>query len=596
MNIPFSQYLDLLRTYLRPQRGRVALLALLLFGGIGLQLIGPQIIRYFIDSAQNSTPANGAAQAALWWAALLFLAVVLLERAVRVGTVYLSEHVAWSATNGLRSDLTRHVLGLDMAFHNEHTPGELLERLDGDVDRLANFFSQFVLQILGGALLTGGVLALLYREDWRMGAVLTLFVLAYMVVHTRGQQMAVPLWRRERQYSAELSGFVEERLGGVRDIQTSGAVAETLRRFYGVMRRRLWQTLRADVVTDLAWSVSKIFYELGTVAAMALGAWAFYRGGLTVGAVYLTIHYLTMLNEPLNRIARQLEDLQRVRVAVERTTELRETEASVADGPGAVLPAGALSVRFAGVDFAYRAGTPVLHGMSFELPAGQVLGVLGRTGSGKTTLSRLLFRLYDPDRGHIELSGVDVRQPRRNQLRERVGLVTQEVQLFNASLRDNLALFDESIADARIWQGLAALGLDEWVRGMENGLDTVLHTERALSAGEAQLLALARVFLKDPGLVILDEASSRLDPATERLLTAAMERLLAGRTAILIAHRLETIRSADQILVLEGGRIQEYGAQHELRARPDSLFSKLLRTGMEPESASAPDAPEGVPA
>ena len=578
MHIPLKEYFTLLRRYLRPQQGRVLGLAGLLLGSIGLQLVSPQVIRYFIDAAQM-----GAGQRALLVAAGLFLVLILTERGLQIATTYLSENVAWTATNGLRADLTAHVLKLDLGFHNAHTPGELLERIDGDVDRLANFFSQFVLQILTGLLLTLGVLVLLWREDWRIGLSLALFAGLYLIIHAKGQQLATPQWRKERQLQADLAGFVEERLAGVKDLQANGGVTYTLHRFIDILRRATKQSTRAGVTTDLGWTISKVVFDLGTVTAMGLGAYLFQQNVLTIGAVYLVLHYLGLINGPLNRIGGQLEDLQRIRVSLERVKALIETRSKIKSlgDQGRAVPAGPLAVRFADVGFSYLEGQPVLQQISFALSPGQVLGLLGRTGSGKTTLSRLLFRLYQADVGEIYLGHIPLDQADLTNLRRRVGMVTQEVQLFQASLRDNLTLFDPTIPDERILAALDELGLKDWFGQLSAGLETPLAADGGgLSAGEAQLLAFTRLFLKDPGLIILDEASSRLDPATEQLLERTMDRLLQNRTAIIIAHRLATVQRADQILILAEGRIQEQGDRLTLAARPDSVFAGLLQTGL----------------
>jgi ATP-binding cassette, subfamily B, bacterial len=250
------------------------------------------------------------------------------------------------------------------------------------------------------------------------------------------------------------------------------------------------------------------------------------------------------------------------------------------------LPPGPLAVAFDQVSFGYGVETAdgdglVVRDLAFALAPGEVLGLLGRTGSGKTTIARLLFRLYDPAAGAIRVGGANLRTLARSDLRRHVGMVTQDVQLFRATVRDNLAFFDRAIPNERIWAALEELGLAGWVRALPDGLDTVLAGGGGLSAGEAQLLAFGRVFLRDPGLVILDEASSRLDPATEALIERAIDRLLRGRTAIVIAHRLATIARADTILIMEDGRIREQGPRALLAADAGSRFAELLRAGLE---------------
>jgi ATP-binding cassette subfamily B protein len=245
-------------------------------------------------------------------------------------------------------------------------------------------------------------------------------------------------------------------------------------------------------------------------------------------------------------------------------------------------PARPIEIAFQNVTFAYNGSDSVLNGLSFQLRPGSVLGLLGRTGSGKTTLARLIFRLYDPKSGRIEINGTDLRALHLATLRSSIAIVTQDVQLFRATIRDNLTFFDRSISDERILATLDELELGDWYRSLPKGLDTKLDTgSRSLSAGEGQLLAFARVFLRNPGLVILDEASSRLDPATEQRLERAIDKLLQNRTAIIIAHRLATVHRADEIMILEGGSVSEYGNRTQLATDPNSRFYQLLQTGLE---------------
>ncbi|MGH2410879.1 MAG: ATP-binding cassette domain-containing protein, partial [Chloroflexota bacterium] len=235
------------------------------------------------------------------------------------------------------------------------------------------------------------------------------------------------------------------------------------------------------------------------------------------------------------------------------------------DGPRGLLPSGPLAVAFQEVSFGYEVDDLAARDLNFRIEPGHVLGLLGRTGSGKTTITRLLLRLYDPSAGGITLGGVDLRAAHRADIRQAIGVVTQDVQLFRATVRENLTFFDSRVDDARILAALADLGLAEWYRALPEGLDTMIGSGGGgLSAGEAQLLAFTRVFLRNPRVIILDEASSRLDPATERLVEQAVENLLRGRTGLIIAHRLATVRRGDEILILEDGRVAEYGRREAL--------------------------------
>lgn len=312
--------------------------------------------------------------------------------------------------------------------------------------------------------------------------------------------------------------------------------------------------------------------------ATLLGAYLWSIHLATVGTVYLLFAYTDMLSQPIQQIQIQLQDLQQAEAAIQRIEELLHTQSALPDDGKKTLPAGPLAVTLENVLFGYVAEHPVLSDVSISVQPGKVLGVLGSTGSGKTTLARLLFRLYDVQAGQVRIDGVPVREAQLRELRRRTGMVTQDVQLFRATVRDNLTLFNRAIADEQIVQAISAVGLARWFAQLPYGLESELGAGGAgLSAGEAQLLAFARVFLSNPGLVILDEASSRLDPATEQRIERAISLLFEGRTGLIIAHRLSTIERADDILILENGQIVEYGPRTALANNLDSRFSQLLR-------------------
>jgi ABC-type multidrug transport system fused ATPase/permease subunit len=285
-----------------------------------------------------------------------------------------------------------------------------------------------------------------------------------------------------------------------------------------------------------------------------------------------------ILRTPTEAIAEQLQEVQRAGAGAARIRMLLDERPQIVAAGTTSLPDGPLSVHFDGVDFAYPDdGRIVLTDVDLSVDPGTVVGLVGATGSGKTTLARLALRLVDPTRGAVRLGGVDLRDVAASDLRRRVAIVTQDVQLFDASLRDNLTLFDPDAADdATLTRLLHDLGLGSWFANLERGLDTPLAAGAGLSAGEAQLIGLGRAFLRDPGLVVLDEASSRVDPATADTVEAALDRLLVDRTVLVIAHRLRAVDRADQVVVLEAGRIAEAGRAADLRADPASTFAQLI--------------------
>ena len=580
--MPLKKYGELFATYLGSQRLMVALLAGLLLGGIGLQLVNPQIIRYFIDTAQSR-----GSQPSLLAAAVAFIAIALISQAVKLAADYAAASIGWTATNALRADLTLHCLRLDMPFYKQHTPGELIERIDGDVTALANFFSQFAIRVLGNAALVVGILALLWREDVRVGAGLALYVAATLAILGAMQRLSVSRWAAGRQASAEIFGFLEERISGTEDIRACGAEPYVMNRLYRLMRTWLEKRRAANVLSVLVLNMTTLLYVVGYAIGLALGIYLYTQGAATIGTAYLIVYYIGMLSAPVQSIRSEVQDLQQATASIQRINQLLELRPQVQDRAGGrdelrAVPAGPLSVEVQHASFRYEENEAILDDVSFHVRPGKVLGILGRTGSGKTTITRLLFRLYDPASGAIRLNGIDIRDIVLAELRERVGMVTQDVQLFQATVRDNLTFFDRKIRDEQIESVLHQLDLGDWLRSLPHGLSTELAAGgQGLSAGEAQLLAFARVFLKNPGLVILDEASSRLDPATETWLERAVGRLLVNRTGIVIAHRLRTVQRADDILILESGRVVEYGPAERLAHDPGSRFYGLLRTGLE---------------
>ncbi len=578
--IPVRAYFRLFTGYLRPHRTKAILLAFILLATIVLQLANPQLIKRFIDGA-----TGGESTSELIPIAAAFMVIAVVHQLLAIWATYLAEQIGWSATNQLRADLTDHVMHLDMGFHKSTSPGELIERIDGDVTALSNFFSSMMIKVVGNAVLLVGILVLIWLESWIVGLMIAVLTSLTFLGLFRLHGVTVPWHKEIRATSAEMYGFIGEQIDGTEDIEANGATGFMLSRFDAIQKKWLPQIVRGWTGWAMMWSASMALYFLSLAVVFVMGSWLFGIGTLTLGAVYLVFQYVQMAHYPIEQIREQLIDLQKAGASIDRVEALFARKTALPQRADHLLADGPLRVRFDHVTFAYddEAGDEiVLDDVSFDIEPGRVVGLLGRTGSGKSTIARLTTRLYEPQQGEVVVGGSATWDIGLAELRHRVAMVTQDVQLFRASIRDNLTFFDSSIADERLADVIHRLELDEWLESLPDGLDTMLESgSGGLSAGQAQLLAFTRVFLRNPGVVVLDEASSRLDPATEALLERAVDHLLEDRTAILIAHRLETVARADDIVILEDGRVIEYGAREALQADPNSRFARLLVTGME---------------
>ena len=571
---------ELLLRYLRPRWPALLLLLLALAGNTVLQLLVPRGLGRFMDEA-----LGGAGAPFLVTLAVTYFGLATGRQLLSLASTYLGQNLAWQATNALRGDLFDHVLRLGLPFHNRRTPGELIQRIDGDVGALSNFLSRFSVTILGSLLLLLGVLGMLFQTDWRIGLAFVLFTLATLLVFHFSRRMTVLAQKQGSEAQAQLMGYIEERLGGLSDIRANGAGEHVMQGLFRLERERLRTRVRSYLMYSLRWAITHATMTAGNLLALSFGAVLFFQGKISLGTVYLIYGYTDLLLTPLQDISTQMQDLQKAAAGTERVLELfaLQPEPGTQASASPPLPrSGPLAIELDHLTFRYDQSAPALDGVTLRLAPGQTLGVIGRTGSGKSTLARLLVRFYDPSAGEIRVGGQEIRAIDPHDLRSRIALVTQEVQLFQATVRENVTLFDPTIADAQVYAALEEVGLGDWLHTQPDGLETHLGSGGAgLSAGQAQLVAFARVLLRNPGLIILDEASSRLDPATEQVLEGAMARLLRGRTAILIAHRLATLERVDQILVLEAGQAVEQGAREALAADADSHYARLLRAGME---------------
>jgi ABC-type multidrug transport system fused ATPase/permease subunit len=562
-----------------PDRRRWAGVAALVATSSCLLLAGPLVVRRIVDSATAGTTTGEVVGLAT-----VFLAIAVAAQLIAVLVAYVATASAWRTTNDLRLRMTEHVLGLDHEFHRRHTPGELIQRVDGDVTSVSEFLGIVVPKALGAAVLIGGMVVVLAVLDWRMALCLVGYLTVTVMIVVRSRHRAVTESADEMSALGRLYGGIEERLVAAEDLRANGAADHVAWRFVEDSSVAMASAVRREKAFLTMWWFVQLALAAGWVLVLVVGSWTVSRELVSVGTIFLLYQYLLLIGRPVEELVHQLETVQKANGAMSRVASLLAIRSTITDRGTTSPPPGPLSIEFDGVAFDYGDDHAVLRGIDLEIPAGRSVGVVGRTGSGKTTLSRLVLRLVEPTQGCVRLGGVPIADVPLDELRRRVALVSQEVELFSGTVRDNVTLFGPA-DDAAVVAALDAVGLGALAA---SALDRDLGAAGGgLSAGEAQLLSLARVWLRDPDLVVLDEATARVDPETERRIEAAVSALMVGRTTLVIAHRLSTLRSVDDIVVVDDGRIAEYGERAALMRDSDSRWSELLSLAFEPDGTAA---------
>ncbi|HSM65548.1 MAG TPA: ABC transporter ATP-binding protein [Ilumatobacteraceae bacterium] len=554
---------------LRPDAWRWAGLGALVAMASALTIAGPLVVRRIVDDA-----SAGATTGEITRLAVVFLAIAATAQLLGVVVAWVATVAAWRTTNDLRLTMTRHVLGLDHEFHRTHTPGELIQRVDGDITSVSEFLGQVVTKAAGAAMLVGGMVIVLSVIDWRLGLGMAVYVAFALAVIVATRHRAISESSDEMGALGRLYGGIEERLTAAEDLRANGAADHVAWRFVEDSEGALVSAVRRERAFLVMWWFVQGAVAAGWVFALVVGALLYDRGTISLGTAFLLFQFVLLVARPLEEVVHELETVQKANGAMVRVAELMAVEPKVLDEGTTSPPAGPLAVTAAAVQFDYGDDRPVLRDVDIRIAAGRSVGIVGRTGSGKTTFSRLVLRLVEPTSGHVALNGVPIAEIPVSELRRRVALVPQEVELFAGTLRDNVTLFDDGRSDAEVVDALERAGLGVLAAA---GIDRRLGAGGAgLSAGEAQLLALARVWLRDPDLVVLDEATARVDPDTERRLEAAVVELMRGRTTLVIAHRLSTLQSVDEIVVFDDGRIVEHGDRVDLVGDDASRFARLL--------------------
>ena len=582
------QRLRRLLPYLGRDRRRLLLSLLMLIplalaGAIQPLLVG-QAIAVLRHEARLPVLASLPVPVALRLLVGLLLVAVLLRLALQGTQSFNVQVVGQRLTARIRADLFRHALGLSLRFHDRTPVGKLLTRLTSDVDALAEVFGSGAVGVLADLVSLVVIAITMLVIEWRLGLLLLLLQVPVTGVVLWLQARYRRANYRVREELGQLNADLQENLQGLEVVQMFRREAVNSARF-AATTAVYREAVTGTIFYDSAISAWIEWVALAAVAVvLALGGAMVDGGAMGLGTLTTFILFSQRLFDPLRQLAERFTQIQGGLTAVERIGELLEQPIEIADLPQAQRGQAALraiasregpgEVVFEQVSFAYRPDDPILEDLSFRIAPGEHVAIVGPTGSGKTTIIRLLCRLYEPQQGRILLDGVDIRELPQALLRRRLGVVLQDTFLFSGNVADNLRL-DADLSDRELEALCRDLGLQPLLGRLEAGLATELRERGAnLSSGERQLLAVARVAIRDPAVLVMDEATAFLDPSTEATLQRDLESLLQGRTAIVIAHRLATVEASDRILVLRSGRLVEQGTHRQLRAA-GGLYAQL---------------------
>jgi ATP-binding cassette, subfamily B, bacterial len=562
---------------LRPHRRAVAVYATFLAIATSLPLSAAIVLQRFVDAASKRAPTGRLVTLAGMYALIGFLSSI-----VTVAVVWRATRLAWQITDGLRHELADQVLQADLAFHRDHTRGDLVSRADDDVTAMATFFAQFVARVVAIAVLAlAAIITLAFLRPILAGPFAACMLLVFAVVwFQRNGALLEAL--EEREAKGALSSLIEERIAGADDISSLGAGAHSVAQLADRNERLVRAVGRRAAVQMRVVGTLKFALVASEVTMLVWGGFLLARGDIGIGAVVLGVRFASAIRGPVEQVAWRLQEAQGATGSATRVLQLRASRVQHPEWTQ-TLPSGPLTIELDHVYLTYDDGIePVISNIRLTVPEGTSLGIVGRSGSGKTTIGRLVLRTILPTEGTVRLGGVDIQTITELSLRERVTSIPQEVQLFPGTVRENVSMFSTH-SDAEIREALTDVGLTSWLANQDDDLDTPLLARlggAGLSAGEAQLLAFARALVRRPDIVIVDEATSRIDPITQERIAEATVKLLKNRTSIVIAHRLETLMVCDHIAVIEDGEIVEHGARESLVENPESRFAMLLQAGM----------------
>ena len=550
---------------IRPHRRLLGLGFVFMMVAIAAELAAPLVLRRLIDVDLAGGDRGGIVKRAI-----LFAALFVVATAASYFQVVVLTRMGLEVVTALKQRLFRHILHLSMAYFDKNPPGKLLARVESDAERLQALFSEVAISMLRTLLLMVGIFAVMFWAQWQIALALLLLVLVLAVSAILYFRWMRGFFRRVRAIYARISTFVTEYTQGVPILQVFGYERRARERLAELNDAKLRIERRTAMLEYGFWGLLNTMQVVVLMGIVYAASGDLLATAITPGTFILFAEFTHRIFWPLAMFSEQLNFIQRAFASADRVFEVLDTPSRTPDRPGArdTVPRDWKEVRFENVTFEYDGGTRALDDVSFTVRRGERIALVGVSGGGKTTLTSLLLRFYEPTGGRIALDDTDIRAFEQKAWRSRIGLVLQEIHLFPATIAENLRALSDEIGPDDLDRALRVVDAGEIVERQPKGLDELLaEGGRNLSMGERQLLSFARAVVRDPDLLVLDEATSSVDPATERRLQESLKRLMEGRTALIIAHRLATIVHADRILVMHRGKLVEEGSHAELYER-----------------------------
>lgn len=572
--------------YVRPYRGMLVLAVLLVIVSSILQLVGPLATAVALDLFVDQAAGGEAVQASpsVWvgqfveargWSlstaiaavALVYLGALLLTFGVLYLQGYIMQMMGQYVLYDLRAEVFGRLQRLPIAYFDRHPIGRLVTRVTNDVDALNELFTAGLVAIFGDLALLAGIIGVLFWLSWKL-ALVTFAILPLLLVLTSWFRIrARRSYREVRLKLARINAFLQEHLTGMSVVQLFGRERQVADEFSRINAEHRDANVRAIFYYAVYYPAVELITAVGIALILWYGGGRVVQGAISIGALVAFLQYAQRFYQPLSDLSEKYNILQAAMASSERIFRLIDRPVEIESPLEAVRVEARGGLEFDRVSFCYEPDKPVLHDISFRVEPGETVALVGHTGAGKTTLANLLLRFYDVDDGAVRVDGVDVRRWDLQELRRAIGLVLQDVFLFSGTVGDNIRLGESEIDEGRLRWAAGEVNALGFIERLPGGFDAAVQERGAgLSVGQKQLIAFARALAFDPRILILDEATSSIDTETEQLIQRALERLLAGRTSLVVAHRLSTVQKADRILVMHKGELREEGTHQELLA------------------------------